>query len=116
MFKYSFTCIVIIEQSMSIYHHQNKKAKQSHSADDSSVIPFQSKDSRGQPVIKMKKQRACVTCRRAKVSISSHTNPSNPKSAQVRDTGSGSTMQEMLDGGRRVQVQDKSTRKATAVA
>ncbi|TIA90288.1 hypothetical protein E3P99_01603 [Wallemia hederae] len=52
---------------MSIYHHQNKKAKQSHSADDSSVIPIQSKDSRGQPVIKMKKQKACLTCRRAKL-------------------------------------------------
>ncbi|TIA91006.1 hypothetical protein E3P81_02196 [Wallemia ichthyophaga] len=52
---------------MSTHQHQNKRAKQSHTTDDTSVIPIQSMDSRGEPIVKMKKQKACLTCRRAKL-------------------------------------------------
>ena len=53
---------------MSIYERQNKRSKQSHPIDDASIIPIQATDSQGQPVTKLKKQKACLTCRRAKVS------------------------------------------------
>lgn len=59
---------------MSIYEPQNKRSKQSHSVEDASIIPIQATDSQGQPVVKMKKQKACLTCRRAKVSSFTRTN------------------------------------------
>ncbi|EIM20408.1 hypothetical protein WALSEDRAFT_69776 [Wallemia mellicola CBS 633.66] len=52
---------------MSIYERQNKRSKQSHPIDDASIIPIQATDSQGQPVTKLKKQKACLTCRRAKL-------------------------------------------------
>ena len=51
-------------------NHRNKRFKSDvtgESFEDNSVIPVRGTDSSGQPIVKMKKQKACLTCRRAKV-------------------------------------------------
>lgn len=56
-------------------NHRNKRFKSDvtgESFEDNSVIPVRGTDSSGQPIVKMKKQKACLTCRRAKVRFFVH--------------------------------------------